>query len=357
MWRPGSRNLLTYFSGCSFQIGNENFTIPLKLGFGEPLTEKVRIIYPENITNLYHHHVIYSWPPNGGDQKKCKRNLQIAFPAELSQEQGLKMRINDHLTILLLKYFSSFPFYPPQLDLLREIYKLYRGLLAAKRDEAYYLHQALRLLILVRISGEVTVDESDAVAQEILGRAFDTPLSEYEATHPCYIRSQLGSVFAELARDLLSDVLTRLEVLALNKECSNWHVVFSTFAVLFMAIELVQYQDARIGFHAALDGNLLHSPAFKFSERSQELENNGVNLLLRLYKLCFGGCNSRIHDESSATPPGEAGRFLAKIRDIYTRTQPYLRRQSLTSVRNVLHMSDLFDRQVAKLIMTRPSVS
>ena len=230
-------------------------------------------------------------------------------------------------------------------------------MLMCVQQEAYYLHQALRLLILVRISGEVTVDESDAAAQVILGRAFDTPLSAYESTHPCYIRSQLGSVFAELARDLLSDILMKLEVLALNRECSNWHVVFSTFAVLFMAIELVQYQDARIGFHAALDGNLMHSPAFNFSERSQELENSGVDVLLHLYKLCFGSCNSRIQDEPDFTPPGEAGQFLAKIRNIYTRTQPYLKKQSLTSVRNLLNMSDLFDRLVAKLIMTRPSIS
>lgn len=222
--------------------------------------------------------------------------------------------------------------------------------------EAYYLHQALRLLILVRISGEVTVDESDATAQQILGRVLDTPLAAYESTHPCYIRSQLGSVFAELARDLLSDTLTRLEVLALNRECSNWHIVFSTFAVLFMAIELVQYQDARIGFHAALDGYLLQSPAFLFSERSQELEQKGVDILLHLYKVCFGGCNSQIQ-ELGAIPPGEAGQFLAKVRKIYTRTQPYLWKQSLTSIRQVLHMSDLFDRQIGKLIMTRPSAS
>lgn len=132
-WRPGNRSLLNYFSECSFEIGNENYTIPLKLGFGKPIKETVRIIYPGKIGELNHHHVVYSWPPNGGDQTNCKRSLQIAFPAELSQEQGLKRRINNHLTVLLLKYFNAFPHIPSQLGLLREIYVLYRHLLAAKR--------------------------------------------------------------------------------------------------------------------------------------------------------------------------------------------------------------------------------
>ena len=210
---------------------------------------------------------------------------------------------------------------------------------------------------MVRVSGEVTVDESDPSAQKILEKALNTPLAAYKATHPCFIRSQLGGVFSELARALLSDILIELETLTLKQDCSEWHIVFSTFAVLLMTVELVQYQDARIGFHAALDGNLLHSPAFNFFERSQEVDKKGVDSLLHFFRVCFGRCNSRIQDEFSPVPPGQAGQFLAKIREIYNRMQPYLKKRSASEVGNGQDMSHLLDRLVSRMFLIRPTIS
>ena len=213
------------------------------------------------------------------------------------------------------------------------------------------------MLVLVRVVGEVTVDESDQNVQYMLGQAIGDIDVGSQSIHPCYIRSQIGKVSSELAHDLLKDTLQRLEVLSLSQNCSNWHLVFSTTAVLLMVIELIQYQDARIGFHADLDGPLFTSPAFKFLARSQVLEDKGVAVLLHFYRICFGRCHARLADSSQPSLPKMTSNFLSKTRLIYNDMLWYLDGRSKTELANIRDMSDFFNRQVAKLFLLKPPIS
>ena len=208
--------------------------------------------------------------------------------------------------------------------------------------------------MLVRVAGDVSIVKSDSIVKDVLDEFRHFSEANFESTHPCFIRSQLGRILPELARELLCEILQKLEVLSLTQDCSIWHIVFSTFAVLLMAIETIQYQDARIGFHADLDGGAISSPAFGYSARSQVLEQEGVNVLLHFYRVCYGRCNSRLDDTSSPAPTGDSGDFLAKLRESFSKIRPYLDQRSKIELKGICDMSYFFDRLVAKLLLTKP---
>ena len=125
-WHPAARGIQNYFSDGTFRVGREEYSVPLILGFGEPLYQQMRIIYPEDSSQLRHNHISYRWPPQGKTTSCHATKAQLAFPGIVSQEQNLKEHLDKHIAVLLLRHnFKRFPLFPSGLHLLKEIYKLY----------------------------------------------------------------------------------------------------------------------------------------------------------------------------------------------------------------------------------------
>ncbi len=90
----------------------------------------------------------------------------------------------------------------------------------------------------------------------------------------------------QLAHQLLWDILDRIYPIALAQELSSWPLIFCVNALLIMGIEAIQYADARIGFHAALDmsSGAANIPA---SSSRQPTDDKAFHRLLHFYQLCF----------------------------------------------------------------------
>jgi len=239
------------------------------------------------------------------------------------------------------------------------------------------LRQALKLLILIHVGGDTKLDEGcRSLSHEIIAQTFPAiEDSEPVIATPCFIRGQMGPYLAEIAKTLMRDVLKRIEDLSLTPEnCQYFPVVLSTFAVLFMAMESIQYHAAKESYHALYD-----SDAVRAGERQQALANEeeGVKNLLKFYADCFGDYHAKLHDHSASTfqhfttttatksasgGDSERDRTIAYLRELkgaVDRARKYLiaKRDSTVAItrENVGKgdMSAYFDRLLAKLFLVR----
>ena len=218
------------------------------------------------------------------------------------------------------------------------------------------------LLILVHIGGDVKLDdEGQAFSHNIVGRYFP----EFQDTAPfvstpCFIRDQLGPIFAKLAAQHMKEVLTYLEEISFNWDCKLFPIVLSTFAVFLMAIESIQYHAAKESYHASYD---------PVSDRESEkviLDENdkeGVENLLNFYKACFGECHAKLHDgivgfqhfataaSSNARDPEKTVTYLKMLKSAIDKAKPYLTRKKNATLKSKDDMSFFFDRLLAKLFL------
>jgi hypothetical protein len=173
---------------------------------------------------------------------------------------------------------------------------------------------------------------------------------------PCYIRSQLGEVFSKLASEYMKDVLSKLEIECLSKNCSQFALIVSAFAVVCMSIESVQHKTQKQAFHFIQDG------AFPPTQSANPEEDiDGIVDLLEFYKNCFGGCHkdrllSAVDMRRSLTSRGASSSFrageqlIARLRDGIHRVRPYLIERSKDSL-TTSDVTVFFDRLVARLLL------
>ncbi len=100
--------------------------VPITLGFGPGMLEKIRVIWPADRSRLSHHHVVYQWPPSGQTATGMHGYEHFTFPGMLADTQNLAIRLDAHLSILLEEEnFKDFPCYHSEFKILAEIYKMY----------------------------------------------------------------------------------------------------------------------------------------------------------------------------------------------------------------------------------------
>ena len=203
-------------------------------------------VWPADIRQLYHRHIVYNWPPSThSTASNGTPRHQAVFPAILSSTSDLEESLDAHLTVLVDAHFQHFPLFCSPLRILRDIHVLCKKLPSA---HARILQQSLKLLVLVHIGGDITLNVLDpAVAHMMAAVGLKTALADGApaALTPCFIRGQLGAVIPVLAQELMRDVLAHLERLAFSRQCSQWPVVVSSLAVLLMTVESIQYHAAK----------------------------------------------------------------------------------------------------------------
>lgn len=353
-WHPTERTLDDFLGPGKYIIGYQDLNVPLNLGFGPLLHLRARVVYPNDESQLYHVHCIYSWPPRSVGALIYRQADEIVLPAILSEPSGLGRELDDHLSLLVNQHFKRFPLFCSPFHILRDIYILY---LSLPKTQSLILHQALKLLVLVHVGDIVQIPAGNPVVQSILDSVLTHARGEVRPT-PCFIRGQLGAVIPNLARNLMKDILTQLERLSLSRDCKNFEIILSTTALLLMTVESVQYHAAKEPYHASLT-RPMHP--MDFSGRTvPPLDDGAAEKLLHFYRICYSGCHERLQcdptydwDLSDNKSPPE--RFLDNLRKALGEARPYLVKRSHVQLERDGDMSCFFDRLLARLFLGQAS--
>jgi hypothetical protein len=238
-----------------------------------------------------------------------------------------------------------------------------------QEDEKGMLRRALKLLILIHINGDIKIKQtrdSRATINHFFGH-LDIP---EESVTPCFIRGQLGPVFEELALSLMKDVLKELEYHCLQRICSHFPLVISTFAVVFMAVESVQYHAAKDAYHSLYNDPPFAGPranTTNIRKLPSSEENESIEALLSFYKVCFSGCHADKLLSVSSSPPRESteaaynpstagSRFVSGLKSAVEHVRQYLveRKAINISAKGGADVTDFFDRLLARLFLLEP---
>jgi hypothetical protein len=229
--------------------------------------------------------------------------------------------------------------------------------------------------MLIHIGGDLQLVREDYTTDHILGSVI--PCVDSRKVTPCFIRAQLGPVFSQLAHQLMKDVLRQLESLSSTDDASKFPVVIGTFAVLFMALESLQYHFEKTAYHACHD-NPEH--ADDSDNPDLKLTNEGSDILLRFYKatVCHEQVGTlasapresatwpvlssrhrsyspRSHSSSLASDDHNAQTFMRSLRQHLFQIKPYLTDcTELSATVSRDNMDLIFDRLLAHMFLMGP---
>ncbi|KAF2134301.1 hypothetical protein P153DRAFT_109333 [Dothidotthia symphoricarpi CBS 119687] len=349
-WHPTMRSPNLFVASSSFTTSvDAEYTIPLSFGFGPAFPVTVHALHIEGYPTLIHTHVVYSWPPE--PSSGCTHE-DFVLPAVLTPDAAscLSQSLDMHLALLVTRHFRAFPLYCSQLQILREVY------IFSQSAYSRILLQALKLLVLVHIGGDITLpapSQSPNLAR-LMSHTMNYSGAEDEniGPAPCFIRSQFGAVMPGLALMYMKDVLSSLEQLLLNREPDDWPVALAVLITVLMTVESIHYHAAKMPYHS-------HYGSARSSdlEEDQETDDDGVRTLLDFYSACFSGCHARLRPDWE----GEAQRanraddvFVESVREVVRRasTAGYLAGKA-EEKRQGDDMGFFFDRLVARLLILR----
>ncbi|USP79896.1 hypothetical protein yc1106_07170 [Curvularia clavata] len=350
-WHPTARGLESFIPTGHFKILTDaKYTVPLNFGFGPAFPVSVNAVQLDEHP-LVHEHIVYSWPPEPFSGPPHKHAV---LPAVLcpDAQANLWQTLDSHLSLLVTHHFRAFPLYCSPLRILREVYIFSRSL---PPNTAHHdvLHEALKLLVLVHVGGDITLpprSESPVLTQLICSTM---NIAEDLTPTPCFIRSQFGAMMPGLAHSLMKNVLSSLEQFLLNKDCDEWPIALAVLITVLMTVESVHYHAAKLPYHNLYGTNSASSSA----EEDLAFNEQGVAELLDFYKACFSGCHARLRldwegeTSQSQTASTPADRFVQGVQTAIKQANNdgYLVKKS-KETRQDDDMSYFFDRLVARLL-------
>jgi hypothetical protein len=354
-WHPTARPLQSFLTPNSFNIPSGAIhNIPLYFGFGPALIVPVHVLHIESSQPHLHEHIIYSWPP---ESSTASRDTHAVLPAVLTRNalSNLTQTLDNHLSELVAHHFRHFPLFCSPLRILRDVYVFFRSL-STGSTQSRILHQALKLLVLVHIGGDITlppIHENETLYQLVQ----DTMnMSDEGIPTPCFIRTQFGGVMPDLALCLMKEVLSSLEQLFLNRDCEDWAISLAVTMTVLMTIESIQYHAAKLPYHNSFD-----TPRPSTPDDGYGVDDEGVKTLLVFYTACFSGCHARLRPDwegestfsRRALSPEDV--FVESVRNSIKRAsgEGYLSRKA-TEKRSGDDMEYFFDRLVARLLLLKP---
>ncbi|EOA80839.1 hypothetical protein ACJQWK_09855 [Exserohilum turcicum] len=349
-WHPTTRSLQSFMPTSHFEIITDIvYTVPLHFGFGPAFPVAVNVVQLDD-NPLVHNHIVYSWPPEPFSGPPHKHAV---LPAVLSAEAqaNLLTTLDSHLSLLVTQHFHAFPLYRSPLRILREVYILSRSL-PATSAHSRVLHEALKLLVLVHVGGDITLPprSESRVLDKLVCSTMD--IAHDLTPTPCFIRSQFGAIMPDLAHRLMKSVLSSLELLLLNKDCDEWPLALAVLITVLMTVESVHYHAAKLPYH-----NLYGTTNASSAEEDLKFNEQGVKELLGFYSACFSGCHARLGadwegETMQAQHAGSpADTFIRGVQKAIRLANDagYLT-QKVRATRQHDDMSYFFDRLVARLL-------
>lgn len=352
-WHPTERSIESLITPREFSVAtNITYKIPVHFGFGLPMSLDVSPILLQDRQSLVHEHLVYAWPPRSST---TTTHTQAVLPAILSPTtvSGLEQILDNHLERLVLSEFKAFPPYVSPLRILHKVYTFFRSL-SRSSDASRLLLQALKLLVLVHVGGDITLPrQSEDVALSQLIRSTMNVADDYRPS-PCFIRSQFGAMMPKLADRLMREVLLRLEGILASRNSEYWPLALATNIVLLMTVESIHYHAAKLPYHDAYDCN--HVSA---STDNSESDENAVATMLAYYTSCFSACHTRLQSHwqgDLATAAGQrtsSDQFIRSVREAKTSSEAYLEHKVLEKKFDGDDMGFYFDRLVARLLLLK----
>lgn len=352
-WHPTNRSLPSSLGTDGFRISSDiTYKIPLHFGFGLSLSLDVNPISINVSQPVVHEHLVYSWPPQSATPAT---HTQPVLPALLTPSTfaSLEQTLDTHLEHLVMSEFKAFPPYCSPLRILHKTYTFFRSLPKGS-ESAHLLLQALKLLVLIHVGGDITLpkqSESDSLKQLVRSTL---NISEDYRPSPCLIRSQFGAIMPLLAEKLMKEVLSALERIFLSRNGDHWPLALATLIVVLMTVESIHYHAAKLPYHDAYDGNRPATPVESFNTG-----DNAVDTILATYKECFSACHTRLHpnwEGDSNTLDGrgaQTDQFVKSVREAIAKpgVESYLQGKTDEKMVDDEDMGFFFDRLVAKLLL------
>ena len=160
----------------------------------------------------------------------------------------------------------------------------------------------------------------------------------------------------DLAHDLMTRVLSSLELLLLRRNEEEWPLILATLIVVLMIVESIQYHSAKRPYHEAYD-----LKSFARSNDHLEGDDDAVEKLLTFYSACFSACHNRLRPDwkgeldRAATRASPSDTFVRSMREAIGQASPggYLARKARAKRRNDEDMGFFLDRLVARLLLTQ----
>lgn len=358
-WHPTARSLESFLDPNSFNISSDHtFNIPLYFGFGPALQVPVHAMHIDSEQPLLHEHFIYSWPPK---PSSTSRDTHAVLPGILTRAatSHLTETLDTHLSLLVSHHFRQFPLFCSPLRILRDVYVFFRSLPSTTTSHQTLL-QALKLLVLVHIGGDITLPppESDLTLGQLVQNTM--PNHDGSTPTPCFIRSQFGRVMPDLASHLMKSVLSSLEQLLLNRACEDWALSLAVMIVILMTVESIQYHAAKLPYHNIFDTPRKSTTTSLSEDTPTALDDEATKTLLSFYSACFAGCHARLRPdwegESSTANKGSRPEdvFVESVRESMRRAsgEGYLARKvHVTRREGEGDMEFFFDRLVARMLV------
>jgi hypothetical protein len=354
-WHPTARSLESFLAPNDFNIlMDATCTIPLYFGFGPELLLSVHPIHLDNSHQHPHEHCIYSWDPVSS---KPAIHVDNVLPAVLTKTamNNLMQTLDTHLSTLVLHHFRQFPLFCSPLRILRDVYLYYRALPTGS-PKRRTMHQALKLLVLVHIGGDIALPSPNThlMLSQLVQDTMN--ISNDSTPTPCFIRSQFGSVMRALALQLMKEVLTSLEQLLLNRDCEDWPIALAVTITVLMTVESVHYHAAKLPYHHAFSSSRLTN-----CEEIAKINDDGVRTLLAFYTACFSGCHARLRPDwegeanTSQHASSAEDTFVQNVRKSMgaASKEKYLSSKATETPRQGNDMSYFFDRLVARLLLSK----
>lgn len=357
-WHPTARSLESFAVPNGFKVSPDiTYKILLSFGFGTPLQVPVHALQFEDSSapTLTHSHVVYSWPPTSSSGSL---QTHAVLPAILATDPSFNLTrtLNDHLSLLVTHHFRAFPIFRSSLSILRDVY-IFSQTISPGTNYARTLHQALKLLVLVHIGGDITLPthgESTGLVQ-LIRHTMDLP--EKASPTPCFIRAQFGAIMPGLALALMKEVLSSLEQLLLNRDSDDWPIALAILMVVLMTVESIHYHAAKLPYHNQYD-----TPRSHDSDEDLEVDDEGVKKLLTFYSACFSGCHTRLRPDWEGEPTQSHSRnnmtaedtFIESVRDAIRSANGVCYLHKAHEKRQNGDMGFFFDRLVARLLLLKP---
>ncbi|KAE8866131.1 hypothetical protein PTNB29_03278 [Pyrenophora teres f. teres] len=352
-WHPTDRPVESFIPSGDFIISTDfAYTVPLNFGFGPTFPVLVHAVKVKDNRRLVHEHIIYAWPP---EVPTGPAHKHAVLPAVLtdSAQFHLMQTLDSHLSLLVTRHFHAFPLFRSPLRVLREIY-IFSCSIPTNSTHYRVLHQALKLLVLVHVGGDITLPSpsESSVVKQFISDTMD--ISKEITPMPCFIRAQFGRIMPDLALKLMKDVLSSLEQLFLNKDCNDWPIVLAILISILMTVESVHYHAAKLPYHNRYD--VPRSSA----EEDLKFDEQGVKTLLDFYSACFSGCHARIRPDwegesmQSHNIGSPEAKFIEGLRGTIKMADDagYLA-QKANETRDGDDMGYFFDRLVARLLSSK----
>ncbi|RMZ73977.1 c6 finger domain-containing [Pyrenophora seminiperda CCB06] len=352
-WHPTDRPLESFIPAGEFEISTDcTYTVPLNFGFGPSFPVSVHAVKVKDNRRLVHEHIIYAWPP---EVPTGPAHKHAVLPAVLTNDAQFHLiqTLDSHLSLLVARHFRAFPLFRSPLRVLREIY-VFSCSIPTNSKHYRILHQALKLLVLVHIGGDITLPSptDSSVVRQFVCNNMDIP--EHVTPTPCFIRAQFGRIMPDLAFKLMREVLSSLEQLCLNKDSDDWPIVLAVLISVLMTVESVHYHAAKLPYHNRYD--IPRSNA----EQDAIFDEQGVKTLLDFYSACFSGCHARIRPDWEGEPTqslnigSPEAIFIGGLRGTIKMADDagYLGRKA-NETREGDDMGYFFDRLVARLLISR----